>query len=78
MDSFEILKKEYRGMFFIGLPMVSSLLIYWALIQFVIPPPQTSQETVAPLRYISYFIAAAGLAVIRPLFLNGKVPRRNG
>ncbi len=64
MDRFEILKKEYRIMLLSGLPMVGSLFVYWMLIQFVIHPPQTPQETAAPLRYMLYFIAAGGVGAI--------------
>ena len=75
MDRFEVLRKEYRVIVLIGMPLVSSLFIYWLLIQFIIPPPQASQRAGDSLRYVIYFLAAinvAGILFLKKIFLQKK------
>ncbi len=64
MDRPEILRKKYTTIFFMGVAMISSLFIYWVLIQFVIQPRQALESTVALKRYMIYFVALTDLVII--------------
>lgn len=48
----------------IGLSMIGSLFLYWALVHFMIPPRYMPRGTVAILRYALYFVAVMNLSTI--------------
>ena len=64
MDKYELLKKEYQTILFIGFSMASSFFVYWALVQFVIPAPNGPVNNPEFFRYGFLVIAMIGPATI--------------
>ena len=75
MNGQEDLKKQYQSVLLMGIPMVSSLLLYWGLVQFVVPPKPVAADSIPFLRLALYVVATTGLVVmlfLKKLFLQKK------
>ena len=63
-----------------GLPMVGSLLLYWALIRFIIPPGEAPPgRDTSLIRIILYSVAAGGIVALLAMkrIILAKMPQDN-